>query len=325
MLDGNDTETFHSIRLFHDSLLNGNKPLVFWVGAGASAWGGFPLWAELAQAMNSRFVRHEHLFNKRYATDLIAAKRYPEFFNACKDSNEQIYHSVLAEMLKARTATPVYQRFIEALKPIKPLSIVTTNVDEALENSLPAITTVQRSDLERCITLLQQKKSFLCKLHGSLSMVRSLVLTSQDYAQLLRDTIYLSLINHIFAEAMVVFIGYGPGDDYVLDLLRKSGQLKQLFGDGPHFAIISGNTTDLPNSISRIRYHPRPHKDHRSAIQIVDEARKVLVNPDFLPLMSVDQKPDTLISGHLISDIWPPGTGPAAGHSSSQVEPASRS
>lgn len=308
MLDGNDTNTFYSIRLLYDSILLRRKPVLFWVGAGASAWCGFPLWKELADSMHSQFSRYELTYAKRVALQYLHSKEFPEFFKLCRETNEQRYQTVLASNLKPRPVTAVYHRFLESIGSIMPLFIVTTNGDESLENNLSGITVVQRSDLERCVDLFQQKQSFVCKLHGSVSAIGSLVFTADDYAGLIRDARYLGLVNHIFAEAIVVFVGYGLGDQYVVDLLARSADLKKLFGDGPHFAILSEARENIPESVKQIRYIPTPHKDHRSAIQIVDEARKVLGTTDVFPPRPIDVKPENLVSGHLLSDVFPPGT-----------------
>ena len=68
---------------------------------------------------------------------------------------------------------------------------------------------------------MQQKQSFICKLHGSISSIENTVFTTEDYLELERDASYLSLMEHIFADAVVVFIGYGLKDEYVLTALTK--------------------------------------------------------------------------------------------------------
>lgn len=77
---------------------------------------------------------------------------------------------------------PVYSRMVRAQQSIEPLHILTTNVDELLEHQLPDAITVQGSDIERISILLQDRKSFICKLHGTSSAVESMVFTKTGYS-----------------------------------------------------------------------------------------------------------------------------------------------
>ncbi|MET0466898.1 MAG: SIR2 family protein [Chitinophagaceae bacterium] len=309
MLDANDIQTFYSLRELTDALVHKTKPLVFWIGAGASAWCNYPLWGELAEAFHSRFLKVERCYNKSTAIKLIESKSYPEFFKLCKDLNEQLFYRLLVESLKPKRILPVYERFIETLSLITPLHILTTNVDELLENNIRAITIVQKQDLERCIDLLQDKQSFVCKLHGSASLAKSTVFTSDEYAALVKDSKYLELMKHIFIEATIVFIGYGLADKYVLDLLLSSAELRSIFGGGSHFAVVPSSVA-VPETVKPIRYIPTPHKDHRSAIQVLDEI-SVVTNSgkgETFPQQFYSQKSSAIKSAAFISDLFPPGT-----------------
>jgi hypothetical protein len=169
---------------------------------------------------------------------------------------------------------------------------------------------VQRTDLERCIDLLNAKESFICKLHGSVSSIESLIFSKRDYLKLSEDKKYLELLKHILNETMVVFIGYGLSEDYVLDLLSSNNDLKYLFGDGPHFAILPDpGRRALPDSIKIIKYSPEPHRDHRSAIQVVEEIKTAHKNNNERSISEYESiKSKNIMSAHLISDIYPPGT-----------------
>lgn len=309
MLEGTDKQTFHSIRLLVDSVKESKKPLLFWVGAGASAWCNYPLWDELANIFHSQFLKYEANYNKAFALGLLELKKYPDFFQLCQAINRQRYFSILADSFKPQPPTPVYKRFIETLRSIKPLHILTTNIDECLEKNIGAMITVQRSDLERCVNLLQNGESFVSKLHGSVSSIESIVFTADEYAELVKDNKYLSLIRHIFSETILIFVGYGLGDDYVLDLLSCSEELKNIFGDGPHFAVLPGPKSNLPQSVNAIRYKPEPYRDHRTAIQVVDEIRCIKsTSSDDKQSACESLNPNKIFSVHLVSDVHPPGT-----------------
>ena len=136
-----------------------------------------------------------------------------------------------------------------------------------------------------------------------------MVFTLDDYNQLLADRKYLELLRHIFNETTVVFVGYGLGDQYVLDLLQNSAELRSIFGTGPHFAVVPSTNNNLPDSIRPLHYLPNPHKDHRSAIQIIEEikeTRYAVLIECVAPRESSNHT--NLKSAHLLSDVLPPGT-----------------
>src|ERR1039458_1209470 len=64
--------------------------------------------------------------------------------------------------------TDVYKTFVRLLGRIRPPFVVTTNVDEALEASVPMCQAVQRTDISRCIDLLQRRIPFVagCPTHS---------------------------------------------------------------------------------------------------------------------------------------------------------------
>lgn len=307
MLDGSQT-TYNSIQLLCDSVKENKKPLLFWIGAGASAWCNYPLWSELADIFHSGFLKYENSYDKKEALCLLESKCYQDYFEICRTTNKQRYLRTLADCFKPKLLTPVYKRLIDDLNSIRPLHIVTTNIDELLENNLPDIITLQRTDLERCIDLINAKESFICKLHGSVSSIESAIFSKRDYSKLGEDKKIFTLLKHILNETMVVFIGYGLSEDYVLNILSNSDDLKSLFGDGPHFAILPDRKV-LPNSVKIIQYFPEPHTDHRSAIQIVDEIKSVYPKDHKNSISEYESiKSKKIMSAHLISDFLLPGT-----------------
>ena len=305
MLDAKDKQTLCSLRLLNDLVRQSSKPVLLWVGAGASAWAGYPLWGELAESFHRQFLKYEAGYNKAGGLQLLDAKQYPRFFQLCRDTQDTRYYKTLAESFGPKKAEPVYERFIGALAALQPLQIVTTNIDEMLEHHIPAAAVVQRTDLERCADLLHKRQTFICKLHGTVSGVKTAVLTNRDYAELVQDPKYLPLLKHLFIECSVVFVGYSLSDQYVLSLLADTVALRPLFGDGPHFVISTSTVPSLPESVHVIRYVPEPHRDHRTAIQVLE-----LLDPAKRPTHGEIATPpaaEGLYSAHFVSDLYPPG------------------
>ena len=82
MLDGNDQQTFYSVRELYDLAQSGKKPILFWVGAGVSSWCGYPRWEELSENIANNFKKYEKNFNDKrdLLNNLLEQGDYPRFF-----------------------------------------------------------------------------------------------------------------------------------------------------------------------------------------------------------------------------------------------------
>src|SRR6202035_303172 len=154
MLDGGDKATFYALRILRDLVAERQKPIILWAGAGVSMWCGFPSWQETASRVQASFRKFEPEYNKLEGERLFQASKFPELFDLLRQTNPRRYNQELAALFMPRTSTPVYEHLLGILQSLDPFQIVTTNVDEMLERSLPAAVSVQSSDLERCIDLL---------------------------------------------------------------------------------------------------------------------------------------------------------------------------
>ncbi len=308
MFDAESTETFAAINELCSLSSKSKKPIVVWVGAGASAWCGLPLWSQLADLFHKEYGRFESSYDRKSGNEFLSKALFPEFFSYCKQINAARFNNFLVASLKtSANPPPVYARFISALKTTKPpLQILTTNVDEALEQNLQ-LPVILPADLERLKTLIQSQESFIAKLHGSVSAVNSTIFTTEDYALLKTNSAYIDSIKTIFDLCCVLFIGYGLQDEYVLEILRRIEDLNAFFGAGPHFALILNDSAQLPASVRKIKYIAQPHADHRACIQIIEELAPAKDS-------AISTKGDNLVaasdicSAHFLSDVLPVGT-----------------
>jgi hypothetical protein len=298
-----DNSTEFALRELFDLAENHRRPLVFWVGAGASAWCGYPLWGELADRMHSDFSRFAASYAKSEGANLIRSGRLPAFFQYCSDVEPHRFNRALTDTLKVRPQTAVHQRFVDAIRAVPGAMVLTTNVDELLDKSLHDATVLLGGDLQRYREIATGR--VLGKLHGTIGDLSRTVFRTNDYDALLSQLPLLETLQEIFDRSSVIFVGYSLQDEYVLSRLRN-GQAKAVqLGNGPHFAFLSDATRALPENVKAIRYSPEPHKDHRSVISVLEEVR-ALAGHERADSPTV-QAPG-LRSAHLLYDVLPPGT-----------------
>jgi hypothetical protein len=308
MFDSESADTFSAINEICSLAGNtASKPIVFWIGAGGSSWANLPRWPDLADIVHREFDRKEPSYDKALAVSLLAAKDFPAFFSVCKSVSTARYHSLLVQHLARPLPGPVHDRFIAALQTFKVTRVVTTNVDELLEQRL-GVQSILPGNFELIPTLLTSATGFVAKAHGSIADVNSLVFTKEDYARLARDKSFLNSLSVLLQTATVLFIGYGLADEYVLDLISHADDLKRVFGNGPHFACLSDRSRVLPESVRIIGYKAEPHRDHRASILLIEEvglhAKRV---HEATPPAKRDH-PHKILSAHMLSDVYPAGS-----------------
>lgn len=306
MIDFSDPDTPTSLRELVRVATSG-RPIVFWIGAGASRWAGYPSWDEVAKRVHRDFVRRVPGYDHDHGLTLLATPKFPELFDLCSRANRQRYLESLLESLRPTAPVRTYLRFLAAIQRTSPVRIVTTNVDEELEHRLGPIPHVlQNTDLERLARILPSTDGFIAKLHGTLSQANSLIFAATEHRDLVSTQSYRSALRNVFYNSHVVFVGYGLADDYVVALLREVSDDKSLFGDGPHF-LISGDVRPLPGGVLRIRYRTDGAPDHRSAIQALEEIWLAQPTIEAAPDIDSAAAEPVRVSAHLLADVFPPG------------------
>lgn len=318
MLNADDQYTSASLYRLRAGIREG-RPLVLWIGAGASQWAGLPSWLDSARRMRKAFVRSVQDFRGDLAASYIGSKAYPDLFQLCRNADNALFNKMLLDQFGSPMPGPTYSQFIERLKAVVPVQIVTTNVDLCLEQGLGMIDVVERPDLERLGELINRRTPFIAKLHGSISSVTSTVFTTSDYQQILENKQYLGALRTLFSSSSVLFLGYGVRDEYVLKLVGDAVEEHKLFGAGPHFQVTS-SPGSAENAIHRIGYNLSQHPDHRAALTVLSFIEQAQATP-VVQVSSITKERSTTKkeTGFYISDFRPSGT-----HISGQVLELSR-
>jgi hypothetical protein len=312
MLNADDPDTRISLNLLRKTVIADGKPLVLWLGAGVSVWAGLLQWKELARQLHRNFSLQSVNYPKEKAKLALQEARYPEVFQMCRRSDLGMYNSQLAELLHADSVPKRYLDFVAKIQSAGCRYLITTNADELLEQNLPSVNVLQRSNLERYVSLFQSKKSCLAKLHGSTSSIESLVFTTDDYEEIQDDANYARSLQEIFSFSSVLFLGYGLRDEYVIKLIAEQSRSKSLFGNGPHFLVTSQFETP-DSSVHPIRYVVSKHADHIGAVSVLDFLEQSAKPIETLSSEEEGHEPSAT-SAFYITDFLPPGT-----HNTSQT------
>src|SRR5438874_902874 len=129
MFNADDPQTVASLARLCRLISKREKPILFWIGAGASRWADYPSWEDLARNIRRTFAKEAHNFDIVGATSALSSNDYPKVFEYCKNADEERYRLFLSESLSVRPPSHIYVTFVEKLKKINPLYLVTTNSD----------------------------------------------------------------------------------------------------------------------------------------------------------------------------------------------------
>lgn len=279
-----------------------SRPIVIWIGAGASANAGLPSWWILAERIHSEYKAMQSGYDSAQFSKSVDCGDFPGFFEYCRTTNSHRYNNLLVRNFTSIKIGDVYLRMCSQLKAIRPLRIVTTNADELLETHVGCSNIIQNSDIERVTSLLATHDEFLCKLHGSISAIASLVFTSSEYAKVTADQSFVHAIQTLFSSTTVVFLGCSLQDEYVLRLLTRQISASKLFGAGPHFLIASARNDDLPTDVRQIVYEADEVVGHRAFLTTLD----VLIRSS--ASIPAQQSQNSLSSKFYLPDFMDTGT-----------------
>ena len=242
------------------------------------------------------------------ASDFLNQGAHPRLFQLMRESDSRLYFSLLKTIFLPKTPGPVYRRLLSVLEQISPTCVLTTNIDEILEQNLPGRQIVQYSDIEQVPQLLFDRSGFVGKLHGSISSIESIVFSEQDYNRLEHDDRYLDALHSVFSTSTVLFLGYGLQDEHVITALQNASRIHPLFGVGPHFLVVPQGRSTFSPSVRVISYLADP-PDHRSSLLVLEDvfdsvARKSLEEEN---LGTAEAGTSTIESVYFISELFPPG------------------
>lgn len=260
---------------------------VLFIGSGISTWSGLPSWSgvieELAKFVESSGAKADLVRAEAQKGDLLQAASY----GFDKLTKQQIGDFIRAACRYGVAKPGEIHRKIVTLGP---RCFITTNYDNLIEESLrqwqpdrffrPPVT--NRHLTETAEIVHARAIDFIFKPHGDAADSESIILTREQYRQLLPQgerQAALESLKMLLASRPVVYLGFGLRDPdfiYVRDLLANTYK----GGTRDHYAIMA-DISDAENDYWRRNYgihlisyatieRPDKTKDHTELLTLLD-------------------------------------------------------
>jgi len=214
---------------------------VLFAGSGLSAWGGLPTWGRLLGDIVEE-VRAEEPDSPDLdeVSHLLTEGKYLEVADYCKERlGKRRYSEVLADKLRGDEGQVPEPHQVIVTLPFA--AVVTTNYDKLLERAYGnSPKTPTHCDVDALGPLLFDDSFFILKAHGDIDRPESLVLTAQDYREIIHaNPAFNEFFSAILLTNAILFVGYSLSDpDFQLLLDR---QLTTFQGYIPErYALMSG-------------------------------------------------------------------------------------
>ncbi len=207
--------TIHSHILQLQEAMKQNRLVVF-VGAGASASVGVPIWAKLIQSFKSELPPEMY--------DEGDSLKTAEVYRELRGDVEYLSHVKKVLRCGEVSCCAVH----DAIMHLNPCHIVTTNYDDLLEqaavqNNKQYYVVAKDEDLP-----LNKGEKMIIKMHGDFTN-NNIVLTENDYYDYRRNfPLINSFLMSLFATKVVLFVGFSFNDINLKFILR---QVSRVLGD----------------------------------------------------------------------------------------------
>lgn len=273
---------------------------VIFVGSGISMSSGLPSWPSLIEEL-AQFIE----FNG-YKADLVRSEAIKgDLLQAASYGFDKLTPQQIGEFIKkvCRYGIAQPQEIHRKIVSLGPRCYITTNYDNLIEESLrkwqsdqffkPPITNRQLTSMGELVHA--RATNFIFKPHGDASDCESIILTREQYRQLLpQGELHAALesLKLLLVSRPVVYLGFGlrdPDFNYVRDILAN------IYKNGAHdhYAIMA-DVTDAETDYWRKNYgihlvgyttteRPDKTRDHTPLLTLLDTLLQKVAEPTTVP------------------------------------------
>lgn len=225
------------------------------VGSGPSIAAGFPSWLQLLELMVDECEKQ--LVGFKQGLELRALLKQGHFLEVADECSKLLSGQLLRDLFQRifREGSISPTKLHRQLAQLPFSAILTTNYDNLLErvyvaknraNSFPLVIT--QTNIAQLPRLASERRFFILKMHGDADDVQTLVLTKQDYRNIIHgNDLYRTALSQILATRTALFIGYGLRDHDLNLLLGEQAALFKAYGRR-HYVLLPDPGTILPKS-----------------------------------------------------------------------------
>ncbi|WP_019105414.1 SIR2 family protein [Pantoea ananatis] len=230
------------------------KKLLIFLGAGISARLGLPLWKEIvAKTLENPDIHKGLDYKKALENDLFTPL---EVLDKIKEQNKKTIYQTFERETHSDKKDVIYTKLMKISK-----KFITTNYDQLLE----ANTGIDKIDNTSTFNLqkIDEKDSFILKIHGCRSAIDNAVIFSSDYESLYNSSSPLGglskfQLTKLISSHSCLFIGYSLNDHFLVKLFDTLEQMYE--GIGKEHYIIS--TKEIEHKfVDNIRIYDTSHLD----------------------------------------------------------------
>ena len=241
------------------------------VGSGMSAPSGLPIWSDLLRRIRIFTGAEEDVLE-----DLIHSSKFEEAADLlAENTNTRLLDERIEHDLRIDDASCI-DGAIRLLPAVFPSLVITTNLDDVLENvyDLNAMTfkyILAGKDLARYRALKSADQRFLLKLHGDCRDAESRVLLTAEYENAYRPGNDIrEELTLLYRLNSLLFLGCSLGSDRTLRLVREVSEADPNMPK--HYAFLGvpedGNLLERERFLTKVGIYPIWYEwDHDESIQ----------------------------------------------------------
>lgn len=198
--------------------------LVIFVGAGISRLAGYPLWGEFADKILASVTPTSiDYFVNSQLLSLKDPKKKLSLAEIIAGGKSKIdYASALSPSKDCLIEKNVYD-YLNRFK----CAFVTTNYDKNLIPESQKNKTEEEWRFFRCQDFLSSKldiEGSVIHLHGCLVEPETMIVTMKDYLERYQDKNFKVLLEYLFKQKTVLFLGYGLDEMEILEFILRTGR-----------------------------------------------------------------------------------------------------
>lgn len=216
-------------------------PIAF-TGAGVSARAGLPAWKGLTEKLAEGLRSKDSLTTQlmlECVNDGDFTRAY-DYFRLSKKMLEGDKQNLLVRLLSGYESSP-----LASFAQLPCRACLTTNFDRSVHDAFAVATGIAARDYRFGDQSFKQaqwdENFFVARIHGAIEIPESVVLSEQQFQELLKSDVYADLLGAMFMRRNLLFIGFSFYDPAIRHVLSELNKKVGAAPPGRHMALIPFN------------------------------------------------------------------------------------